>query len=60
MYNIMLCVVITTILNLICIGTGFFLGYIRGYFEDEGIIEPKKVIFRHKEELEEAYIPDED
>lgn len=62
MYNIMLCVVITTVLNLVCVGTGFFLGYIRNYCEENEITEPKKMLFRNnlKEVLEEAYVPEND
>lgn len=59
MYNNLLALVIITLLNLICISIGFFLGYVKVVIEKGENI--KEVFKGHKEEvLEEAYIPEED
>lgn len=58
MYNFLLALVVITLLNLICISIGFFLGYVKVIIEKGESI--KEVFKLHKEELEEAYIPEED
>lgn len=58
MYNFLLCIVASTILNLVCIWTGFMFGLLK---EEPKKPEFNKIFFKNKhEELEEAYIPDED
>lgn len=61
MINFFICIVIMTIINIICFCLGFFLSYLK--FDNDFIepVDPKRIFFRTREDgLEEAYIPEED